>query len=250
MEKDYKLTDYKEIWTKFCFLDESGSLSNPTDVLFTIGIIKCSQPYFLQSKIHYERDKRNFHDEIKFNKLSKNNFEFAKYMLDCLFATGSLNFYSYTVDKKGEYFMNHFGNNIWKAYEDITIRLVGAALPNNEVLILIADHVTVPRNIRFECNVKRKINEKYSRLAMAGVCRFDSKSNDLLQLTDLIVGAINYDLKFSLGIIKKGDKYKKRFLAYLKKNLGIDKEEFLSKGFKNYIFNVFVDPDLKKEKIV
>jgi len=117
-------------------------------------------------------------------------------------------------------------------------------------LILIADHVTVPRNIRFECNVKRKINEKYSRLAMAGVCRFDSKSNDLLQLTDLIVGAINYDLKFSLGIIKKGDKYKKRFLAYLKKNLGIDKEEFLSKGFKNYIFNVFVDPDLKKEKIV
>ena len=49
--KDLTLGDYKSIWTKFCFLDESGSLNNPKDSFFTIGFIKCSQPYYLQSKI-------------------------------------------------------------------------------------------------------------------------------------------------------------------------------------------------------
>ncbi|KKT18439.1 MAG: hypothetical protein UW01_C0001G0133 [Candidatus Nomurabacteria bacterium GW2011_GWA2_43_66] len=70
---ELKLGDFDQIWTKFCFLDESGSLSNRTDPYFTIGILKMSMPYYLQSKILYERSRRNFHDEIKFNKISEKN---------------------------------------------------------------------------------------------------------------------------------------------------------------------------------
>ena len=46
---------------------------------------------------------------------------------------------------------------------------------------------------------------------MAGVCRFDSRSNDLLQLVDLMSGAISYDLKLNIGVVS-GDKYKKILL--------------------------------------
>jgi len=42
--KNSFLEDYKNIWTKFCFLDESGNLANPKEPFFTVGIIKCSQP--------------------------------------------------------------------------------------------------------------------------------------------------------------------------------------------------------------
>lgn len=56
--KNLMLEDYKDIWTKFCFLDESGTLVNPRDPFFTIGFIKCSQPYYLQSKLRYERKKK------------------------------------------------------------------------------------------------------------------------------------------------------------------------------------------------
>jgi len=89
------------------------------------------------------------------------------------------------------------------------------------------------------------VNNELKRLAIAGVCRFDSKSNDLLQLTDLIVGSINYDLKLSTGVILRGDKYKRRFLAYFKECLGIKDKNFLE-GFRNYMFNIFVDKDVKR----
>lgn len=242
------LTDYKNIWTKFCFLDESGSLSNPKDQFFTVGFIKCSQPYYLQSKIIYERQKRNFHDEMHFNKLSKNNLEFCKFVVDTFFSTRSLSFFSYSLDKQGEYFNREFGGDPWKAYESISIRVLEASISSSEIIIVNADYVSVPDNVRFEVNVKRKINEKLNRLAVAGVCRFNSKSNDLLQLADLMIGAINYDLKLATKVILSGDKYKRRFLGHFKENLGIAGKNFLELdgGFRNYMFNIFIDKDAKQ----
>ena len=69
--EELRLKDFDRIWTKFCFLDETGSLDDVKDPYFTIGLLKMSQPYYLQSRILYERNIRNFHDELKFNKLSK-----------------------------------------------------------------------------------------------------------------------------------------------------------------------------------
>lgn len=241
--KDLKLSDYNQIWTKFCFLDETGSLNDVNDPFFTVGILKLSQPYYLASKIDYERRKRNFHDEMKFNKLSKNNLEFSKFIIDAVFDTRSVNFYSYSVDKDGDYFKREFGGDSWQAYEKLTIRLLkDAVLSDREILILVADYVPAPSHIRYEVNVKKEINNLSGRLALAGVCRFDSRSNNLLQVVDLLVGAISYDLKLASGIIQTGSKYKRRLLERLKNNLGA--ADFVS-GFRNKNFNIFVDKDMK-----
>jgi len=244
LNKNLSLSDYKSIWTKFCFLDESGSLSDSNNPFFTVGFVKCSQPYYISSKISYERTKRGFYDEMKFNKLSKNNIGFAKFVLDAFLSMRSLHFYSYSLDKEGDYFSRTFFGDQWKAYEDISIKVLKSAIPKDEIIIVIADHITVPKNIRFEVNVKRRINDEFKRLAVAGVCRFDSKSNDLLQLSDLIIGAINYDLKITTGIIGKGDRYKKEFLSYFKIAIGL-KNNFLD-GYRSHIFNIFVDKDTKQ----
>jgi len=72
---------------------------------------------------------------------------------------------------------------------------------------------------------------------LAGVCRFDSKSNDLLQLVDLLIGAVTYDIKFTKKLVD-GARYKLEIVDYLKSKLGAG--TFI-KGFKNHSFNIFVD---------
>lgn len=237
--EDLKLSDYDKIWTKFCFLDESGSLSNRSEPYFTVGVLKMSMPYYLQSRIAYERSRLHFYDELKFNRLSKNNIDFIKFVIDCIFETRSLNFCSYTTHKESKYFQKNFSNDIWSAYEKITLKLVDASLGDNEILILIADHITTPRDIKFEVNIKKNFNESKNRLALAGVCRFDSKSNDLLQVVDLLIGIITYDIKVQEKLVS-GDKYKIELVNYLKSKL--DADTFVG-GFKNYNFNIFVEKD-------
>lgn len=241
---DLKLSDYNEIWSKFCFLDETGNLTNDSEPYFTIGILKMSQPYYLQSKIIYERNKRGFHDEMKFNKLSTNNIGFAKFAIDALFDTRSIGVYSYTTNKKSSYFKDNFNTNQWAAYEKITLKLLDTALAEKEIIILIADHITTPKDIKFEVNTKKNFNNSKNRLAIAGVCRFDSKSNDLLQLIDLIIGAINYDLKLSSKLVS-GSKHKIELLEHIKQNLGIST---FSQGFRNRDFNIFVEQGFETKK--
>ncbi len=241
--EDLKLSDYDQIWTKFCFLDETGNLNNPTDPFFTVGILKVSQPYYLLNKLQYERNKRNFHDEMKFNKLSKRNIDFAKFAVGALFDARSVYFYSYSVDKEGAYFNREFSGDPWQAYQKIAVRLLkDVALAPKEILILLADHVTVPKHIRFEVDVKKEVNSSLGRLALAGVCRLDSHSNDLLQLVDLMIGTISYDLKIETGAVSGDDEHKTNLLKFLKQNLGAEK--FIS-GFRNRNFNIFVDKDMK-----
>lgn len=235
--RNLKLADFDKIWTKFCFLDETGTLSNQKDQYFTIGILKMSQPYYLQSRLFYERSKIRFYDEIKFNKLSKNNISFARTAIDALFETRSISFYSYSISTKSDYYLKRFDENPWAAYEQITLKLLDAALSEQEIIILIADHVTTPKDIRFEVEVKKNFNQKKKRIALAGVCRFDSKSNDLLQLVDLLIGAITYDIKFTKNLVD-GSKYKLEIVDYLKNKLGTS--SFVT-GFRNYNFNIFVD---------
>lgn len=240
--EDLRLSEYDQIWTKFCFLDETGSLNDPKDPFFTVGILKLSQPYYLINKLQYERSRKNFYDELKFNKLSKNNIDFAKFAIDLLFDTRSVKFYSYSVDKDGPYFSREFAGDPWQAYEKLAIRLLKVALAPKEILILLADHVTVPKNVRFEVNVKKELNDSLRRLALAGVCRLDSKSNDLLQLVDLTIGSISYDLKIAVGAVAGSDVHKKELLKHLKNNLGTAE---LIDGFRNRDFNIFVDKDIK-----
>lgn len=235
--EDLKLSDYDKIWTKFCFLDETGTLSDQKDQYFTVGILKMSQPYYLQSKLFFERSKIRFYDEVKFNKLSKNNIGFAKIAIDALFETRSIGFYSYSISTKSDYYSKRFDKNPWMAYEQITLKLLDASLSEQEIIVLVADYVTTPKDIRFEVEVKKKFNQYKRRLALAGVCRFDSKSNDLLQLVDLLIGAITYDVKLAKRMVD-GSKYKIEVVEYLKSKLGT---ETLTKGFKNHNFNIFVD---------
>ncbi len=240
-----QIDDYRKIWTKFCFLDESGSLHSPDVPFFTIGIIKCSEPYYLNTAIQSARDRYNFHDELKFNKLSLAKQGFAEEIFKIFLGTKSSQFYSYTIDKEGSYYRKNFNSDPWKAYEELTITLLEkAVIAPNEIITLLADDVKTPSQYKFEITVEHSINDRCKRLAVAGVCRLNSKANDLLQLTDLIIGAINYSLKLETGLTKSGDKYKRRFSKLIASTLNPNNQQIIN-GHKDKKFNIFIDKDIK-----
>ncbi len=234
--KQLNLENYREIWTPFCFLDESGTLNIKTHPYFTVGMIKCSQPYYLQQEIKRTRLNNNFHWELKFNNLNKVKIKTAISILDTFFKTKSIRFASYTIDKRSNYFKNEFHQNPWIAYEQIAKNLLVGNLSKNEILIVLADDMTAPQGIKFEVNVKNSINKKFNRLAIAGVCRLNSKTNDLLQLTDLLIGSINYELLLKEKVIDQPTQYKQQFIQKFKDGLGVTS---LTESFRNHNFNIY-----------
>lgn len=241
-ENNYDLTlaDYRKIWTPFCFLDESGTLDIKTHPYFTVGMIKCSQPYYLQQKIRYIREKNKFWWELKFNDLNKVKIKTALEVLDAFFQTRSVYFSSYTIEKRSKYFKNEFHSDPFIAYEQITKHLLAGNLRKNEILVVLADNLITPKRNKFEVNVKNHLNNKFKRLSIAGVCRLDSKTNDLLQVADLIIGSINYELLLEEQIINQPSQYKWQFINALKNNLGLEK---LTQDFRNYSFNIHFHKD-------
>lgn len=236
-KSNYSLKDYKQLKTPFCFLDETGQLNNKHDRFFALGMIKCSQPFYLYKKINELRDKTHFYDEIKFNKLSQKSLDVNLKTMDFFFNTPGVKFSCIVLKKDELDFDKHFQGDCWRAYESFAIQQLRGNISKNEILSVLADYVCTPPYIKFEVNVKRRVNEYFKRLAVHGVCRLDSRGTQLLQVTDLLLGVVVYDFKLGSGLIRKPFKPKHLFLKNLKATLNCSS---LAKGFRTKKFNVWV----------
>lgn len=79
---------------------------------------------------------------------------------------------------------------------------------------IIADEYSTPSTVTFEENVRDHVNQKLRRDAVVGVCRMRSSGIDLLQLADVLLGAVVYDHELAQGL--GGYSAKRRLLEYLR----------------------------------
>lgn len=214
------LKDYKKIRTPFAFFDETGSINDKANRFFCLGMIKCMQPFFLDSKIREVRERNSFYDEIKWNTLSKAKIDVIKEVVETVFETPSIYFSCIVINKDNVNFEKEFNNNPYEAYEEFTEILLKKAIGENEILTVLADFVTTPKNIKFEVDVKHDINENLEKLAIGGIHRVDSKGVNIIQIVDLLIGAVAYSYKRDLGLVK-GDKNKIKILNTILRKLEI-----------------------------
>jgi len=215
------LNDYKKIRTPFVFFDETGSINDKANRYFCLGMVKCMQPYFLDQKIRLIREKYHFYDEIKWNTISKFKLKIIKEIIDNVFDTPGIYFSCIVINKDGVNFEKEFNNNPYLAYQIFTENLLKQSINDDEVLTILADFITTPANIRFEVDVKHNINAELKRLSIAGIHRVDSKGVNLIQITDLFIGAVAYNYKLHDKLVK-GDKNKISIMNYLLKKLDED----------------------------
>ncbi len=236
------LDEFKNINTSFCFLDETGLLYSPRDKFFALGIIKSKKPQKLYNRIRKIRDKYNYREEVKWANLDRRiRFDIAREFFN-IFLTEDSTFNCIILNKDELDFKRHFQNNLHKVYKNFSVALLKLIIGKEpeEVIILLTDDYFTPASEDLESAIKGIINDHYKKFVIAGVCQIDSKSSDLLQLTDLILGAIVYDLKKQTGLVKRQNRYKMRFLNFVHQKLKIRGSFFETKfGFKtrNYVLS-------------
>ena len=99
-------------------------------------------------------------------------------------------------------------------------------------MIVLADYISTPDNVHFEVDIKHNMNEYFNRLAIYGVHRIDSIGVNLIQVTDLLLGAVVYEFKYKNKIVS-GDNNKINTYKYIQNKVrvknftdGIEKKEF------------------------
>jgi hypothetical protein len=205
----------------FGFLDETGTLASPRDPYFAVGLMRTRDPYELQRPIQRIRDKQHFYDEIKWSRVSAKKLPLLKTLVDVFFASPAT-LSVFVADKQKHDPIAHFGGQ-FKAYECLARQLVLGSIKRGETMFLIADEYSTPPTETFEENVRDYVNKKLRRKATAGVCRMRSSGVDLLQLIDLLLGAVVYEYKANSGLVGLGDyKPKVKLLEHIKEKAGVD----------------------------
>lgn len=221
---------YKQIKLPVFFLDESGLLNRKDDQFFALGIVKTDRPHELQRIIRSIRDKAHFYEEIKWNKMSLLKFDICKAMIGAFVGNRSASFHSVILKKSELDFKKYFNSNLTRVYKSFTVMLVERCInSDNEIGTIVADDYFYPDGESLELQSRAILNNHYGKLVIASFLQINSQSSDLLQLTDLLLGMMLYDLKLQEGLVKQSDNLKSKTLKFLHEKLGVKESFFLNK---------------------
>lgn len=202
----------------FGFLDETGTLHAARDPYFAVGILRCAEPYALLRPLQRMRDREKFYDELKWNKVSAKKMPILETVIDVFFGCSDAAFSAFIVDKQQHDVIARFGGQ-FEAYDALARQLVRGSLRRGEVMWVIADEYSTPPTVQFEEHVRDYVNRAFRRQAVAGVCRMRSSGVDLLQLADILLGAVVFEHKLAAGIAHY--KPKRELLEYIKNKAGV-----------------------------
>lgn len=225
------IPDYKKVKLPVFFLDETGILNKKDDQFFALGILKTERPHEIQRRLKTLRDKYHYYEEIKWNKLSPVKFNICQAAINAFMEIPGVMFSCIILRKSELDFEKYFQSDLNKVYKSFSVRLLknNIALDANEVCTVIADDYFYPDGINLELASRAILNDHYKRLVVSCFLQINSKSSDLLQLTDLLLGATAYDLKLQERVIKRHPNLKSELLQYLHKKFAVKQSFFLDK---------------------
>jgi uncharacterized protein DUF3800 len=190
--------------TSVIFLDETGVV-HARDRFFGIGVLKLAEAAPLVRDVQRLRDRHDFRDELHWASFDKagargatRRLEFAKAVMDLFFSAQDARFCCHIADRQNGDVTAQFRGHPHageRAYEQLASRVLGEVIDEEEIVSILADGRSTSPAIAFERDVASSINTSRGRLAVASVCRIDSRSTDALQLVDLLLGAATLDLR-------------------------------------------------------
>ncbi|WP_457636648.1 DUF3800 domain-containing protein [Oceanithermus sp.] len=185
----------------FLFIDETGVLSrDKRQPFFGLGLLRTADTAALSAELHalLQRARGRVHPrfEFKFARIGRRSAWVYRELVDLFFSVPGLGFKAQVLDKRHPGFNpgRNYGG-LWEAQIGYTRRLVESALADGAYGVVIADHVTKPREsqLYFEREVRR-----HPRVLNA--LMLDSNATLYVQLADVLLGLVVYDCKVRAGV--------------------------------------------------
>lgn len=170
------------------FLDESGVKAGDR---FTVGGFKIRNVGALSRAVSHVRDKHGFYDEFKFNDLNEGSREFAYDLIDCLVSSDAQVVACVVDPAVSDPFIKF--NHRWLAHAEVTAQLAIGCINRRELVCAMIDTITTPKGCSLEDRVRSRVNRRFGATSMVSAVCLNSKTNDLLQVADLVASAVSFE---------------------------------------------------------
>ena len=166
--------------------------------------------------------------ELKFQYINNVNNAIYSELIKRYFEFKNVRFCALVIDRLDPHFP-HTDLEPWSVYIHRAAMLVVNNIKNIHPchLCLLVDDLTKPKNVTktFEASLKEEVQKRLVKgsvdSSVFGVSRLESHSSLLLQIVDILLGAVMYDFKKNVGLISENQSKKQQPVAdAIRKHLG------------------------------
>jgi hypothetical protein len=200
------------------YVDESGVATN--DRFFVVGAIKVRRHGEFARAVRDVRDRTGFDDEFKFSRISRGKLP-AFFELVDLLCTPSVHLAACIVDREA-FDPNDRWKPKWRAHAYVTAQLLRGCIKQKELVSVCMDLVSTPRDVAIEDEISRMVNARLgNRPLITSIC-LDSKASDLLQVADLVAGAVAFEQRSLHGISGEPNSNKAKVVQRLRDVMNVE----------------------------
>jgi hypothetical protein len=214
--------------TATVYVDESGWTSR--ERFLAVGALKVRDHVALERRLRAYRRESEYDGRLRWASLGSagaRELAVARRALRFVCTNIGCDFACAVVDRHTTDIPAVYGSE-WEAYNRLAARAIGDALDDVEIATVIADRFDAPATHDVEAPVRRTSNDRTRRLAVVGVHQAPSACFDGIQVTDLLLGAVVYQLRQTHVPTGSGGARMRLSLEVMQQHYGV--RQFLSAG--------------------
>jgi len=198
------------------FLDESGVVAQ--DRFFAVGVLMIPEGSDLPIEMRKYRQRTNWRSEWHFSAVNTQSLRVHQGLVDIL-KEHSCWSYQMVLADRGHFDVALHAGDRFRAYERIAAQAIASGIEHSKQAIILADDYSTPDSVRFEEDVRRTVNAYFGTNSLVAVIRIDSTGHDLLQVADVLTGAMTYPSRSGRSARTGRPSPKRRLSAHVRRCL-------------------------------
>lgn len=181
--------------TSLVFVDESGSKATASQ-FFVVAAVKVREPGRFAETIRGVRDRTGFGSELKFSGITRGTLPVYYNLIDELEASEAR--LAACVVRGDVHNPFHGRRPVWQVHADVISQLLVGCINRRELVGVLLDGISTPRGCSLEDTVRRTTNRRLRATAVVSAACLDSQTNDILQVADMVAGAILHERRIAV----------------------------------------------------